>query len=83
MNELTARELEVLAKVAQGHQNKIIAFDLGLSEHTIKIHIHNIIQKLGVHNRTQAAAKYFDHAHKNNEDDDDESDREKDNYDGR
>lgn len=82
MNELTARELEVLARVAQGHQNKIIAFDLGLSEHTIKIHLHNIIQKLGVHNRTEAAAKYFEYAHKNTEAHDDVSGREEDNYDG-
>lgn len=62
MEELTGRELEVLAMVAKGHQNKIIAADLGLSEHTVKIHLHNIISKLGVHNRTEAAAMYFEHA---------------------
>lgn len=60
MDGLTERELEVLAMVSRGHQNKIIAADLGLSEHTVKIHIHNIIRKLGVHNRTEAAAKYFE-----------------------
>jgi len=59
---LTSRELEVLAMVARGQQNKIIAADLGLSEHTVKIHLHNIIRKLGVHNRTEAAAKYFERA---------------------
>jgi DNA-binding NarL/FixJ family response regulator len=59
MDELTGRELEVLGMVARGHQNKIIAADLGLSEHTVKIHIHNIIRKLGVHNRTEAAATYL------------------------
>lgn len=83
MNELTARELEVLAMVAQGHQNKIIAFELGLSEHTVKIHLHNIIQKLGVHNRTEAASKYFDYNHNQKEAHDDEADREKGDGDGR
>lgn len=64
MDELTVRELEVLAMVARGHQNKIIAADLGLSEHTVKIHIHNIIRKLGVHNRTEAAAIYFEYVNR-------------------
>ncbi len=59
MNELTARELQILEHVAKGSQNKIIANNLGLSEHTVKIHIHNIINKLRVHNRTEAAAVYF------------------------
>lgn len=59
MSELTAREWQILGHVAKGSQNKIIANDLGLSEHTVKIHIHNIINKLGVHNRTEAAAIYF------------------------
>lgn len=62
MDELTGRELEVLSMVARGCQNKIIAADLGLSEHTVKIHLHNIIRKLGVHNRTEAAARYLKHA---------------------
>jgi hypothetical protein len=44
-----------------GNQNKIIAAAFGLSEHTVKIHIHNIITKLGVHNRTEAVAMYFEH----------------------
>jgi DNA-binding NarL/FixJ family response regulator len=75
MDGLTGRELEVLAMVARGHQNKIIAADLGLSEHTVKIHLHNIIRKLGVHNRTEAAAKYFDHVSNQEEADDDAPDR--------
>jgi DNA-binding NarL/FixJ family response regulator len=55
---LTAREMEVLELVARGLQNKAIAATLTLSEHTIKIHLHNIIAKLGVHNRTEAAARF-------------------------
>ncbi|MGF0539256.1 LuxR C-terminal-related transcriptional regulator [Agrobacterium sp. ES01] len=60
MHQLTKRENEILAKIALGNQNKIIAATLGLSEHTVKIHIHNIITKLGVHNRTEAGALYFE-----------------------
>jgi len=52
---LTNRENEVLEIVAEGCPNKTIASRLGLSENTIKLHIHNIIMKLGVHNRTEAA----------------------------
>lgn len=58
--DLTGRELEILSAVARGRQNKIIAADLGLSEHTVKLHIHNIITKLGVHNRTEAAILYLE-----------------------
>ncbi|MFN4154654.1 MAG: response regulator transcription factor [Paracoccaceae bacterium] len=52
---LTPRESEVLGLVAQGMRNKTIAHHLGLSEHTIKLHLHHVISKIGVHNRTQAA----------------------------
>lgn len=55
---LTARELQILEKASQGMQNKLIAAEFKLSEHTVKVHLHNIISKLGVHNRTEAAAKY-------------------------
>lgn len=52
---LTRREYEVMHIVAKGLQNKEIAEVLHISEHTVKIHIHNIISKLGANNRTQAA----------------------------
>lgn len=58
MPELTARELQILEMVSRGLQNKLIAAAFGLSEHTVKIHLHNIIRKLGVHNRTEAAARF-------------------------
>lgn len=57
--ELTAREWEILSHAAMGKKNSSIADKLNLSEHTVKIHIHNIIRKLGVHNRTEAAVYYF------------------------
>ncbi|CUH66351.1 Spore germination protein GerE [Thalassovita gelatinovora] len=56
---LTPREQEILRLVARGKQNKLIASDLVVSEHTVKLHMHNIMQKLGVRNRTEAAGIYF------------------------
>ncbi|MBP1887317.1 response regulator transcription factor [Sinorhizobium mexicanum] len=56
--ELTARELQILEMVSRGLQNKLIAAEFRLSEHTVKIHLHNIITKLGAHNRTEAAARF-------------------------
>src|SRR5262245_42388409 len=58
--ELTARETQILEMVSRGLQNKGIAASLRLSEHTVKIHIHNIINKLGVHNRTEAVSRFRD-----------------------
>ena len=56
---LTPREAEVLPLVAAGKQNKSIAVELGLSEHTVKLHMHNIFAKLKVNNRTCAANWYL------------------------
>jgi DNA-binding CsgD family transcriptional regulator len=56
---LTPRENEVLHLAAKGQRNKVIANALGVSEHTVKLHIHHIIAKLGVANRTEAANRYM------------------------
>jgi LuxR family maltose regulon positive regulatory protein len=56
---LSARELEVLDLVAQGLSNQQIAERLFLSLHTVKTHLKNLLGKLGVTNRTEAAAKYL------------------------
>jgi two-component system NarL family response regulator len=53
--ELTAREIEVLRLIVQGKSNKEIAAALFIAEGTVKIHINNILSKLGVSDRTQAA----------------------------
>ena len=58
-SKLTKRETEVLCLISEGYQNKNIANKLSLSEHTIKLHIHHIISKLGVSNRTEAAAIFI------------------------
>jgi DNA-binding NarL/FixJ family response regulator len=52
---LTEREVEVLRLIASGRANKEIAQDLTLSEKTVKTHVSNILQKLGLSDRTQAA----------------------------
>jgi NarL family two-component system response regulator LiaR len=54
-NALTEREIEILQKVAQGKTNQVIADELFLSERTVRTHITNILAKLGLTNRTQAA----------------------------
>jgi DNA-binding NarL/FixJ family response regulator len=53
--ELTARERDVLALVVAGHPNKQIARRLGISEKTVKGHLTNLFQRIGVQDRTQAA----------------------------
>lgn len=52
--ELTAREREVLALLAQGKQNKEIALELSITERTVKFHISAILGKLDAGNRTEA-----------------------------
>ena len=52
---LTRRELEVLELIARGRSNKRIAFELGISEKTVKTHVGHVLAKLGVSDRTQAA----------------------------
>ena len=54
-NDLTRRELEVLGLISRGHNNRDIANELVLSEKTVKTHVSNILSKLHLSDRTQAA----------------------------
>lgn len=55
--ELTPREREVLQFLAEGLSNKGIAFELGISDHTVKFHVNAIMTKLDAQSRTEAAVK--------------------------
>lgn len=56
---LTPREREIVSNVAEGLSNKAIAHRLGVSEGTVKIHLHNIYGKLGVQSRTALLSRLF------------------------
>ena len=58
---LSPREREVLARIAAGDSNKVIARALDLSPHTVKRHVANILDKLGTGSRSQAAQWYREH----------------------
>ena len=55
--ELTERELQVLALLAEGASNKSIARALGITPHTAKFHVASIVAKLGATGRTEAVAR--------------------------
>ena len=57
---LTDRELEVLRLLAQGKHNQEVAQELGISNGTVKIHVHHIISKLDVSDRTEAVVHAID-----------------------
>ena len=62
MPPFTRRQKDVLYLLAEGISNRDIARELGLSEHTVRIHISAILRTLKITNRTQAAlfaAEYF------------------------
>lgn len=52
---LTKREQEVLREIAKGRSNKEIAAELHITEQTVKTHVSNVLAKLEVDDRTQAA----------------------------
>ena len=54
---LTARELAVVRAIQQGKSNKVIAYELGMCETTVKVHVRRIMKKLNAKNRTDAAIK--------------------------
>lgn len=61
LDELTARELEVLQRIGRGRVNTEIAAELGISEVTVKSHVGHIFGKLGLRDRAAAIVFAFDH----------------------
>ena len=61
---LTAREMEIVDYVKEGLSNKIIAYKLTLSENTVRNHLRNIMEKLGLRNRVQVATLALKEDHK-------------------
>jgi two-component system nitrate/nitrite response regulator NarL len=58
-DKLTIREREVLAWIARGHSNRVIAEALQISEHTVRVHVTQILRKLNLTNRVQALLYYL------------------------
>ncbi|MGG4141768.1 response regulator transcription factor [Paenibacillus algorifonticola] len=54
--QITDKEIHILESIAKGFRSKEIAFNLGISERTVKAHLTNIYNKLGVDSRSQAVA---------------------------
>lgn len=59
--DINDREFEVIKEIAEGHSNKEIAADLYLSEGTVRNYLSNILDKLGLRDRTQLAIFYYKH----------------------
>jgi DNA-binding NarL/FixJ family response regulator len=56
-SKLTARQVAVADALRQGKANKLIAYELNMSESTVKVHMRNIMKKLSAKNRTEVAVK--------------------------
>ena len=61
IDRLTPREREILACLARGESNKVIARTLDVAESTVKIHVQNILKKLNLASRVQAAVYAVEH----------------------
>ncbi|MCW8877084.1 MAG: two-component system response regulator NarL [Kangiellaceae bacterium] len=55
LDKLTHREMEILKQIATGGSNKVIANKLGITEGTVKVHVKNLLKKLGLKTRVEAA----------------------------
>ncbi|MFN8526386.1 MAG: helix-turn-helix transcriptional regulator [Chloroflexota bacterium] len=57
LDQLSPRERQVARLIARGLSNKLLARTLGISLHTVKDHVHNILSKTGLANRAEVAAR--------------------------
>ena len=63
--DFTVREEQVVARVAKGKTNKIIASELGISDGTVKVHVKNVLRKLNLNSRLEIAVWVFEHGYSN------------------
>ena len=59
MDTLTDRERTLIELLAQGHSNKALAQEVGISVNTVKFHLRNLYEKLSVDSRSQAIALFY------------------------
>lgn len=59
INQLSSREKQVAIGIMEGKPNKRIAYDLFISERTVKFHCANIYRKLDIHSRHALIARYY------------------------
>lgn len=59
--ELTERERQVLRSIASGYSNKVIGHKLGITEGTVKVHVKNLLHKLGLRSQVEAAVWAMEH----------------------
>jgi len=59
--DLTDRERQVLKMIAAGSSNKVIGNKLGITEGTVKVHVKNLLHKLGLRSRVEAAVWAMEH----------------------
>ncbi len=57
LTQLTPRQIAVLECLQEGKPNKVIAHELGMRESTVKVHVRNILRRLGATNRTEAVCR--------------------------
>lgn len=67
LDKLTPREKDILACLARGESNKVIARSLSVAESTVKIHVQNVLKKLNLSSRVQAAVFAVEHGMESNQ----------------
>ena len=61
--EFTSREEQIVSLIAEGKSNKVIARELGISDGTVKVHVKNVLRKLNLSSRLEAAVWAFEHGY--------------------
>ena len=65
--DFTSREEQIVSLIAEGKSNKLIARKLGISDGTVKVHVKNVLRKLNLSSRLEAAVWAFEHGYSSGE----------------